>query len=202
MGPDPRIAILLTNGYADWECAYLNGIGSAYYRIETVNVTPNGDRVVSQGGLQTIPDDSQASIDPGTFDALVLCGGTIWETDDAPDIRQLALNFLKEGKNVAAICGATLALAKAGILDDKRHTSNAPGFLTEHAKHYHGGSLYVDEVTAIEDQNVITAPGHAPARFSAAVFRAVGIDEKAVSEFLGMLSAEHSQSPSTASSDV
>lgn len=36
----PKIAIILTNGYADWECAFLNGIGSAYYDIETLNVTP------------------------------------------------------------------------------------------------------------------------------------------------------------------
>ena len=95
------------------------------------------------------------------------------------------------GKHVAAICGGTLALANAGILDDKRHTSNAPAFLADNAKAYRGQSQYVDIVTAVEDQHVITAPGNAPAHFSAAVFSAVGIDEKTVSEFLEMLSAEY-----------
>jgi putative intracellular protease/amidase len=187
----PRLAIVLTDGYADWECAFLNGIGSAYYGIETLNVSPNGDKIVSQGGLRTTPDESLASVKSDAFSALVICGGTVWETDNAPDMKLLASDFLNEGKHVAAICGGTLALANAGILDDKRHTSNASDFLTRNSNIYSGQSLYVDEVTAIEDQNVITAPGIAPAHFSAAVFRAAGIDEKTVSEFLGMLSAEH-----------
>lgn len=187
----PRIAIVLTEGYADWECAFLNGIGHAFYGIDTQNVTPDGSAITSQGGLKTLPDDSLANVEPSAFDALVLCGGTIWETANAPDMKRLALSFLDEGKSVAAICGGTLALAKAGILDKRQHTSNAPDYLTTNAKTYNGKSLYVDQVTAIEDQNIITAPGNAPAHFSAAVFRAIGIDEKTVSEFLGMLSAEH-----------
>lgn len=187
----PKIAIVLTQGYADWECAFLSGIGRAYYGIETQNVAPDGEKITSLGGLKTSPDDSLANVKPKAFDALVLCGGSIWETDNAPDVKQLALEFLDEGKAVAAICGGTLALANAGILDKRHHTSNAPDYLTKNAKKYNGKSLYVDQVTAVEDQNVITAPGIAPAHFSAAVFRSVGIDEKIVSEFLGMLSAEH-----------
>ncbi|MCR9137958.1 MAG: DJ-1/PfpI family protein [Alphaproteobacteria bacterium] len=189
----PKIVIVLTNGYADWECSFLNGIGQAYYNVETTKVTPNGDNVISMGGLKTIPDDALETIRPDAFDAMVLCGGTIWETADAPDTASLARSFLDADKTVAAICGGTLALARAGLLDDRRHTSNAAAFLTGNVDAYLGQSHYVDAVTAIDDRNVITAPGHAPARFSAAVFRAVGVDEPAVSEFLGMLSAEHSQ---------
>lgn len=187
----PRIAIVLTEGYADWECAFLNGIGRAYYGIETKNVAPDGDKITSLGGIMTLPDDSLANVKPKAFDALVLCGGSIWETDNAPDVTQLVLEFLDEEKSVAAICGGTLALAKAGILDERHHTSNAPDYLTANAKMYNGESHYVDQVTAVVDQNVITAPGNAPAHFSAATFQAVGIDEKTASEFLEMLSAEH-----------
>lgn len=189
----PSLAILLTNGYADWECAFLNGIGNAYYGIETRNVSPNGVSIISQGGLHTIPDVTLASVKPDAFDVFVICGGSIWETEEAPEIQNLVEGFLDAGKHVAAICGGTLALADAGILNDKKHTSNAPGFLSNGSKNYSGLSHYVNEVTAVEDQNVITAPGHAPAHFSAAVFRAIGIDDKRISEFLDMLSAEHKQ---------
>ncbi|MEP0519332.1 MAG: DJ-1/PfpI family protein [Hyphomicrobiales bacterium] len=188
----PHLAILLTNGYADWECAFLNGIGGAYYGLETQNVSPDGDPVVSLGGLQTLADSAVANLKPETFDALVICGGSIWETDKAPDVTQLAKSFLDADKHVAAICGGTLALAKAGLLNNRKHTSNAPNFLSENSETYCGISHYINKVTAVEDQKVITAPGHAPAHFSAAVFRAAGIDESTVSEFLNMLSAEHS----------
>ncbi|MFK8034288.1 MAG: DJ-1/PfpI family protein [Hyphomicrobiales bacterium] len=189
----PKLAILLTNGYADWECAFLNGIGNAYYGIKTKNVSPNGDAIVSQGGLQTIPDDTLASIKPEAFDVFVICGGNIWETENAPEIQHLAEDFLDAGKHVVAICGGTLALANAGILDDKKHTSNELEFLSTGSENYSGHSHYINEVTAVEDQRVITAPGHAPAHFSAAVFKASGINKDRVSEFLAMLSAEHKQ---------
>lgn len=187
----PKIAVVLTDGYADWECAFINGIGSAYYGIETVNVAPNGDDIISQGGLRTIPDRSLNRVKPDDFNMLVLCGGTVWETDKAPDIKELALDFLRAKKFVAAICGGTLALANAGILDDKRHTSNGPEFLIRNSNVYKGQARYVNSAIAVSDENIITAPGSAPVHFSAAVFNAVGVDEKAVSEFLGMLSAEH-----------
>lgn len=189
----PNLAILLTNGYADWECAFLNGIGNAYYGIETLNVSPNGVPIVSQGGLRTIPDDTLASVKSEAFDVFVICGGSIWETEKAPEIQHLVKSFLNAGKHVAAICGGTLALANAGILNDKKHTSNALEFLSNSSKKYSGHSHYINEVTAVEDQRVITAPGHAPAHFSAAVFRAAGVAEDRISEFLTMLSAEHQQ---------
>ncbi len=186
-----KIAIVLTNGYADWECAFLNGVGRAYYGVETCNVAPVGSKIVSQGGIQTIPDDSLESVKAEAFDALVICGGIIWTTPQAPDMKRLALDFLDNGKHVAAICGGTLALANAGILNNKRHTSNDLDFLKDNSTVYAGQSHYVDVPTAVADQNVITAAGNAPVHFSAAVFRAVGVDNKAVDEFVAMLASEH-----------
>ncbi len=191
-----KIAIVLTNGYADWECAFLNGIGSAYYGVETINVAPIGENIVSQGGVHTIPDDSLENVKVEEFDALVICGGMAWTTPQAPNMKHLALEFLDHGKHVAAICGGTLALANAGILNNKRHTSNDLNFLTSNSTVYAGQSHYVDDPTAVTDQSVITAAGNAPAHFSAAVFRAVGVDNKAVDEFLSMLAREHTMSVS------
>jgi len=62
---------------------------------------------------------------------------------------------LTRGGIVAAPCGATLGLASRGLLNDRRHTSNAPGFLAAIAA-YRGNELYED-APATADRNVITA---------------------------------------------
>ena len=186
-----RLAIVLTNGYADGECAYLYGVGSAHFGIETVIVAPGGNNIVSMGGLQTVPAADLSSVEAGAFDVLIICGGTIWETDTAPDLKQLAMGFLDAGKHVAAICGATLALADAGMLDGISHTSNSAAYLIGKSPKYNGVLHYLDKVTAIADRNVITAPGHAPVYFAAAIFRAVGVDEQMVRGFEDMAVAGH-----------
>ncbi len=44
-------------------------------------------------------------------------------------IHSHSAELLSCGGTVAAICGATLALAHAGLLDKRPHTSNGAGFL-------------------------------------------------------------------------
>lgn len=56
---------------------------------------------------------------------------------------------------MAAICGATLELANRGLLDTRKHTSNAPFFLTGTAPQYKGAANY-QENPAVSGGNVIT----------------------------------------------
>ena len=60
------------------------------------------------------------------------------------------------GTTVCAICGATAALAGAGLLDNRPHTSNGPGFLEMFAPGYQGQDFYVDQ-PSVADDNLITA---------------------------------------------
>ena len=64
--------------------------------------------------------------------------------------------MLDSGATVCAICGATAALANAGMLDQRAHTSNGPGFLTMVSPGYKGQSHYVDR-PSVADDNLITA---------------------------------------------
>jgi putative intracellular protease/amidase len=75
-------------------------------------------------------------------------------------------------KPVAAICAATLALARAGLLDDHRHTSNGEGFISQYVPDYKGQQLYQKQ-RAVRAGNVITANGLAPFAFAAEIFRCV-----------------------------
>ena len=57
---------------------------------------------------------------------------------------------------MAAICGATAGLAGLGMLDDRVHTSNGPGFLKMSCPEYRGEAHYAD-MPAVRDGNLITA---------------------------------------------
>ena len=70
---------------------------------------------------------------------------------------------------IAAICGATLALAHAGLLNDRAHTSNEQAYLTSLAPEYAGGGRYVDTL-AVRDRGVITASGLGPTEFAREIF--------------------------------
>jgi putative intracellular protease/amidase len=75
---------------------------------------------------------------------------------------------------VAAICGATVALAEAGILDNKKHTSNGKGFFFLFCKNYKGKDFYEDKLVVV-DNNLITATGFAPLEFTYEVIKKINI---------------------------
>ena len=78
------------------------------------------------------------------------------------------------GGAVAAICGATLALASAGLLDERPHTSNGPGFLDMFCPSYRGRNHYVDE-PAVSDGKLITAAGTAPLEWAREILDVLGV---------------------------
>ena len=57
---------------------------------------------------------------------------------------------------VCAICGATVALANAGLLDQRPHTSNGMGYLEMCSPCYKGQPFYVEK-PSVMDHNLITA---------------------------------------------
>ena len=70
---------------------------------------------------------------------------------------------------IAAICAGTLALGRAGILDDRQHTSNGRDYLSTQVPEYAGASHYI-EAAALRDAHVITATGLAPVDFAREIF--------------------------------
>jgi putative intracellular protease/amidase len=187
-----QLLTVLTEGYADWEPALVHGVGRGYYGLHAVVASLDGHSVRSQGGLCTLPDRSLAGLDVSTFDGLLLPGGTSWESSAALDVRDLVWGFLERGKPVGAICGATLGLARAGVLDGRRHTSNRLDFLTDNVPTYAGRNLYLDVPHAVIDRCLITAPGTAPVSFSVALLQELGVlDDSGAKNFLSMMAREH-----------
>ncbi|HXD26000.1 MAG TPA: DJ-1/PfpI family protein, partial [Propionibacteriaceae bacterium] len=74
--------------------------------------------------------------------------------------------------HVAAICGATAGLARAGLLNSRRHTSAAAEYLI--ATGYAGGDSFVDE-RAVADNGLITAGPQSPVQFARATLTELGL---------------------------
>ncbi|MGO1071322.1 DJ-1/PfpI family protein [Lysobacter sp. CA199] len=67
------------------------------------------------------------------------------------------------------MCGGTRALAAAGLLDERAHTSNEPGYLSG-VPGYRGGAHYREDV-CVSDGLIATAPGTSPISFAQACLR-------------------------------
>lgn len=186
----PRIAVALQSDFADWEPALLMAAARYYLGCEVLTASPDGQPVVSMGGLKVTPDISFAEIDPKRFDALVIPGGYAWEKGEAFDFTELARDFHAMGKVVAAICAAASALAAAGILDDVAHTGNS---LAAHRKYpgYQGAQHYRDQPRAVCDKGVVTAPGSAPDTFAMEVLKALDLWTPEAQAEISAFAAEH-----------
>lgn len=188
----PSIGLILTPGFADWEYAFIAGTAAPYYGIETRFFTPmqGQGQFRSMGGLAVTVEDGLQQCLNWRPDMVAVIGGTLWEQRNAPDLNSFLRTARANGAGIAGICGGTLALARAGLLDTVAHTSNGAEFLQDNAAGYHGGALYQASPRAVASEGIITAAGTAPLSFTCAVFAAVGLAPEAIAEFQSMLTAE------------
>jgi putative intracellular protease/amidase len=202
MGKNAHLYLLDT--LADWEPGYLIAeLTSGRYFAEpgtslpvrTVGATTEPIR--TKGGLQLTPELTVAGLDPADSAVLILPGGDTWAEPEHAPILAKAREFLAAGVPVAAICGATIALADAGLLDDRRHTSNDPGALAHFAPNYRGAAHYVAE-TAVVDGDLITATGTAPVEFARAVLGRLGVFKPATLDAWHRLQTERTTASFTA----
>jgi putative intracellular protease/amidase len=156
-----HVYIYLLNTMADWETGYiLQGltaqamVGEVKYQVKTVGLTKEPIRTL--GGMTMLPDCSIEEVSLDSVGALLLPGAETWKEEVHKPVLDLALLCIDREIPVAAICGATLALADIGVLNNRTHTSNSLEFLTGLSPEYAGSNFYVNEMAA-RDGNVITA---------------------------------------------
>jgi putative intracellular protease/amidase len=157
---------------ADWETGHATAhLARAGYEIRTIG--PSARPVTSIGGLRIQPDTALADVRPEDGALLILPGADLWDTpDDLAPFARTAGEFLAAGTPVAAICGATAGLARAGLLDDRAHTSAVSFYLA--ATGYAGGDRYVD-TDALTDGGLITAGPTEPVAFAREILRLLGV---------------------------
>lgn len=181
------VIVLLTEGFADWETGLL-AFAAMEDGLEIRLTSPDGGDVTSIGGMRVT---GLAPFRPGGDEVVVICGGTIWDRPEAPDLAEALAAAKARGATLAAICGGVAALARAGLLDGVAHTSNGRAWLDHVAPGYAGAALHRDQPQAVADGGVITAAGSAPASFAAEVLAAAGMAPNKVAQYRAILAAEH-----------
>lgn len=166
---------------ADWEPGFLLAelnTGRAFrkdaeeYTVKTVATTK--EPVVTMGGVRIVPDMGLDELTTADAGVLILPGGETWLEDIHDPLMEKVKEFLDAGILVAAICGATMGLARAGLLDNRPHTSNDLKFLKSVCSNYTGEKFYHQEDAVLGD-NIITASGIAALEFAREVLKELDV---------------------------
>jgi putative intracellular protease/amidase len=173
--PDTAVHLLVVDGFADWEPAHalaeLRRHG--HYRVETVGLSQRP--VESMGGIRVLPSTTVAEVDPARVAVFILPGGDRWEgAPMEPELDSMLKRLDANRVPIAAICGATVAIARIGLLRGRRHTSNGLEYLRAHVPAYAEAASYVD-APSVRDQGLITASGLADVEFARELFDELGV---------------------------
>jgi putative intracellular protease/amidase len=140
--------------------------------FEVVTVAESPEPITTMGGVRVLPAALLADLEPAASDLLILPGAEIWDTGGGEPFAAAAGRFLDAEVPVAAICGGTAGLARAGLLDERNHTSSSAEYLQMTG--YAGGDRYVDE-RAVVDGDLITAGPQSPVQFARAALERLGL---------------------------
>ena len=178
-----KVYMYVFDTMSDWEVGYLTAeLNTGRYfkkgleplKVITVGIDKNP--IMTMGGLKVIPDISIEECNIESKDVLILPGGDTWTASIHEIILEKAKEALIQGSIVAAICGATLGLAKKGILDFRNHTSNDLEFIKIVIPNYSGEKYYKMEAV-VNDENLVTASGIAPLEFTFQVLKILQVFE-------------------------
>ena len=173
-----RVFLYVLDTLADWEISYIlpelntgRYISDKSKNVNIIKISSSLESIKTLGGLEIKPEGSIHNTSFNKDDILILPGSDSWMEPQNFGIMNIIKELLKKGVTVCAICGATAALAQAGILDDQKHTSNDIEFLKIFCENYNGFENYINE-PVVADENLITATGLAPLEFSFNVLKA------------------------------
>ncbi|MFF2176556.1 type 1 glutamine amidotransferase family protein [Lysinibacillus sp. NPDC058147] len=176
-----KVYLYVFNTMSDWEYGYLIAeLNSGRYfkkglaPLEVVTVGTSKEMITTMGGLSIQPNISIDECTLESKDLLVLPGGTTWREDIHQPILKRIGEALKFGTIVAAICGATEALADKGYLDSRKHTSNDLEYIKMVCPNYKGEKFY-EMRPAVSSENLITASGVAPLEFTMEVLKKLDV---------------------------
>lgn len=166
----PTAHLFVFDGIADWEPAHVLCELRRSGKFDVLTVGLTRQTITTMAGLKVVPDLTLDELKPEGSALLVLPGGDMWEPQSQPAVESLLRRFHEQQVPIAAICGATLEIGRAGLTRGVRHTSNALSYLKSMVPDYRDDAFYVDEL-AISDQAIVTASGLGSIEFAREIFR-------------------------------
>ncbi|MCC7560638.1 MAG: glutamine amidotransferase [Methanobacterium sp.] len=167
-----KVYLYILNTLADWEIGYLTAeLNSGRYLdkkrppVELIKIGNTTEPIKTMGGITITPDENIDNIKFEEDDLLILPGADTWAEEENKKIIDIVSSIIDEKVIIAAVCGATIALANKGILNNRKHTSNDLEVLKMFCPEYIGENFYINQ-PAVTDDNLITASGIAPLEFS------------------------------------
>ncbi len=158
-----NVYVYVLDTLADWELGHVTAeLNSGRFfkkdapQISLKTVSISKEPVKTMGGLTIMPDCLIDDIAVNEASVLILPGADAWSDAKHGAVIEKAKELLSAGAVVCAICGATAALASAGMLNNRPHTSNGQGFLDMVSPGYKGQGFYIDK-PSVADNNLITA---------------------------------------------
>jgi putative intracellular protease/amidase len=172
------VYLFVFDGLADWEPAHALCELRRSGKFDVLTAGFGRQTITTMAGLKVTADLSLDEADPKNSSLLLLPGGDMWEEQGQTAVQSLLRNFHEQQVAIAAICGATLELARAGLTNQCRHTSNALSYLKSMVPDYRDEAFYVDEL-AVSDRGIITASGVGSVEFAREIFRLLNVyDDK------------------------
>ncbi len=148
-----RVLVPLAEGFEELEAVTIVDI-LRRAGVEVVVASLGESPVTGSHGIRVAADTPLAALLEQDFDMIALPGGMPGAEHLKKDARiaDLARRLHAQGRPVAAICAAPMALAAAGLLDGRRATS-FPGFLDE------ARNTTVMNEAVVVDAGIITSRG-------------------------------------------
>ena len=183
------VYVYVQDTLADWEASYAIAelhsgrfFKSAAAPLTVKTCALSRDPVTTLGGVRILPDLTVDEICLSEAALLILPGSDTWLTLQHNMILEKAADFLAAGIPVAAICAATVALGRVGLLNGRRHTSNDLDFLRTACGDAYTGEKFYDPQPAVADGDLITAAGTAPLEFARHIFERLDVFSPATLE--------------------
>jgi len=168
------VYIFVFDGFADWEPALALCEINKQEKFRIISAGIATKPVISMGGLKILPEITLPEIKIEKASLFILPGGEMWEKEDFQLLNSLLSKLQRNNVPVAAICGATLALMKAGLIKKILHTSNSKEYLKAMIPDYKEESYYRDEL-AVCDKNIVTASGAGYVEFAREILSILNI---------------------------